>query len=159
MLSVYGVAPRDLISSGKVLADFPSFSGQVIGGVIPLDCPVSVLELSSFAAKSSLHWPWKPIGRGYIVVLDAQPVCALKNQLRKIRCVQDERGQNRVWPWFDPRYLKLALSSLDRPELDFLFGPVKAFGFSVGDDANNTNAVELYQINPDGVLVKQVSAC
>lgn len=157
MLSVYGVAPRDLISSGKVLAEFPSFSGQIVGGVIPLDCAVSLLELSSFAATSTTHWPWKPIDRGYIVVLNAQPVSALKNQLRTIRFLQDELGQNRVWPWFDPRYLKLALSSLEGPELDFMFGPVEAFGFSANDHADNINAVELYQVNPDGLLVKQVS--
>jgi hypothetical protein len=158
MLSVFGVAPSDLISSGKVVAEFPSFSGQTVGGVVPVDYPTVVLELSSSAGKSSEHWPWRPTNRGYVVLLNEQPGSALKNQLRKIRYLQDEFGQNRVWPWFDPRYLKLALNSLEGSELSFMFGPIQAFGFVANDNADNIHAIELYQLGLDGLLVKKVAA-
>ena len=150
MLSVYGVVRSDLVSQGKVLVEFPSFSGRPVGGIIPVDCNVSVVELTEAALRSTSFWAWKPAEQGYVVVVDQGPFSVLKNHLRSMRHMPDESGLNRVWPWFDPRYLKLALGALQGDDLFKLFGPVKAFCF-VGQ-----TGLESYQLQSGKLLVKQV---
>lgn len=157
MLNVFGVAPCDLISSAKAVASFPPFSGKTVGNPIPVDCQINLLELSPSAAQSLAFWPWAPVNRGYIVLLEQQPVSVLKNHLRKIRQLQDEHGQNRVWPWFDQRYMKLALSELEGTELAQMFGPIRAFGFVADNQASSVQSIEHYQFNEGRLLVKQIA--
>lgn len=151
MLSVYGVARSELISNGKALAEFPPFLGRPVGDTIPVDCHVSVLELTGSAAKSTSLWAWKPIDQGYVVVVEEGPFSLLKNHLRCMRHMQDDLGRNRVWPWFDPRYLKLALGALQGEDLANLFGPVKSFCFATPE------GLDSYQLQSGKLLIKQVS--
>lgn len=150
MLSVYGVAPSEIVSAGPVLVEFPPLSGRTVGGVIPMDCPVSVLKLADSALGSTASWPWKPVGRGYVLTTRDVQSSLLKNHLRQIRYIQDASGCNRIWPWFDPRYLKLALNTLEGQELAKLFGPVESFGFA------SESGVEILQLRSGLVHVAQV---
>lgn len=162
MLNVYGIAPSELITSAKFLALFPSFSGRTVGGAIPVDCEVKLVELANAALGSTADWPWTPAHRGYLVVLDQTPFSVLKNHLRTIRHFQDEMGQNRVWPWFDPRYLKLALNTLEGADLSSLFGPVQVYGFAGEPTHNSSNDpekfIELYQMHGHQLHIKRVLA-
>lgn len=153
MLSVYGVARSELISQGTVLAEFPPFLGRSVGGVIPVDCKVGVVGLAAAAASSASLWAWKPADQGYVLVVEEGPFSLLKNHLRRMRHMQDDLGRNRVWPWFDPRYLKLALGTLQGPDLANLFGPVKSFCFSTPE------GLEIYQLQSCKLRIKQVPSC
>lgn len=150
MLSVYGVAPSEIVSSGSVLVSFPPLTGQAVGGTIPIDCNVSVLTLAAPALRAFSFWPWKPADRGYVIVTRDVQASVLKNHLRQLRHLQDSSGCNRIWPWFDPRYLKLALSTLKGHELAKLFGPVESFGFATG------SGVELIQLRAGSIHISQV---
>lgn len=152
MVTVYGVAPSELISSGKRLVEFPPFTGRAVGGVVPVDCKVGVVELAPSALASTSDWGWKPADRGYLISVINVPFSVLKNHLRQIRHLEDEQGRRQLWPWFDPRYLKLALSALEGGDLANIFGPVQAYGFAV------ENAVEWYQLQAGELTIKQVSA-
>lgn len=150
MLTVYGVAPSEIVSGGSTLMQVPPLSGRAVGGVIPVDCQVSVLKLADSALGSTAFWPWKPIERGYVISSRNVQSSLLKNHLRQIRHLQDSSGCNRIWPWFDPRYLKLALSTLAGQELVKLFGPVESFGFA------DESGVEMFQLRSGLVYVTQV---
>lgn len=162
MLNVYGVAPSDLITSATALAVFPAFSGRTLGGAIPVDCEVKLLGLSRSAVGSSAAWPWAPAHRGYVVVTGQTPHSVLKNHIRAIRHFQDELGQNRLWPWFDPRHIKLALNTLEGADLHVLFGPIQAFGFAANLDNNSPtepeNFIEFYRLQAHRLQVTQVAA-
>ncbi|WP_334118775.1 hypothetical protein [Limnobacter sp.] len=153
MLSVYGVARSELISQGNVLAEFPPFLGRPVGGTIPVDCKVGVVGLAVAAASSASMWAWKPADQGYVLVMEEGPFSLLKNHLRRMRHMQDDLGRNRVWPWFDPRYLKLALGTLQGQDLVGLFGPVKSFCFSAHE------GLDIYQLQSGKLHIKQVSSC
>lgn len=150
MLNVYGVAPSEIVSAGSVLVQFPPLSGRTVGGVIPVDCQVSVLNLSDPALGSTAFWPWKPADRGYLITTRNVQSSVFKNHLRQIRQIQDTSGCNRIWPWFDPRYLKLALITLEGQELRKLFGPVDSFGFA------HESGVEIIQLRSGLLHVSQV---
>lgn len=153
MLSVYGVARSELISQGNVLVEFPPFLGRPVGGTIPVDCKVGVVELTGQAASSASQWAWKPADQGYVMVVEQCPFSLLKNHLRGMRHMQDDMGRNRVWPWFDPRYLKLALGTLQGQDIANLFGPVKSFCFSAPE------GLEIYQLQSGKVHIRQVASC
>lgn len=150
MLSVYGVAPSEVVSAGSVLVQFPPLSGRTVGGVIPVDCQVSVLNLSNSALGTTADWPWKPVERGYVVTTRDVQSSLLKNHLRQIRHVQDASGSTRIWPWFDPHYLRIALKTLQGQELAQLFGPIESFGFAC------ESGVEIFQLRSGSVHVYQV---
>jgi len=150
MLSVFGVAPSEVVSAGSVLVEFPPLSGQAVGGVIPLDCQVSVLKLADSALNSTMLWPWKPAERGYVIAARNVQSSVIKNHLRQIRHIQDSTGCNRIWPWFDPRYLKLALNCLEGRALQNLFGPLELYGFA--DDSG----VEILQLRSGRIHVSTV---
>lgn len=150
MLSVFGVAPSDIVSAGSVLAQFPPLSGRAVGGAIPVDCQVSVLKLAAPALNSTNYWPWKPADRGYVVAARNFQSSVVKNHLRQIRHIQDVNGSNHVWPWFDPRYLKLVLNGLEGPALAKIFGPLELFGFA--DDLG----VKIFQLRSGLIHVSMV---
>ena len=150
MLSIFGVAPSDIVSAGSVLAQFPPLSGRAVGGAIPVDCQVSVVKLAAPALNSTNYWPWKPADRGYVVAARNFQSSVVKNHLRQIRHIQDVNGSNHIWPWFDPRYLKLALITLEGQELSKLFGPVESFGFA------HESGVEIIQLRSGLLHVSQV---
>jgi hypothetical protein len=152
MLSVYGIAPSEIVVTGSVVVEFPPLSGRSVGGVIPVDCKVSVLNLANSALDSSAHWPWKPADRGYVIASRNVPFSLLKNHLRQIRHLQDASGANQIWPWFDPRYLKLALQTLKGPQLEKLFGPIESFAFATGP------TVELIQLRAGALHSTQVNS-
>lgn len=157
MLSVYGVAPCELISQGTALVQFPAFLGRTVGGAVPVDCQVGVLELPQAALASCRHWAWKQVDRGYLVSAEDCPFSVLKNHLRKIRQLQDELGRNCIWPWFDPRYLKIALSTLEGSDLEKLFGPIQMFSFASGQNSLE-QTIECYQLQAGRLQIKQVPA-
>lgn len=152
MQLVYGVAQSTLVSKGMPLVEFPPFLGRSVGGVLPVDCKVSVLALVDDAVHSTDFWSWAPAEHGFVIVVDAGPFSVLKNHLRGIRQMPDELGRNRIWPWFDPRYLQLALTSLEGQDLSALFGPVRAFCF-----ASSQGAVQRYQLEAGRLAVKEAS--
>lgn len=152
MLSVYGVAPSEIVLTGSVVVEFPPLSGRSVGGAIPVDCKVSVLNLANSALGNSIQWPWKPADRGYAIACRNVPFSLLKNHLRQIRHLQDASGCNRIWPWFDPRYLKLALQTLKGPQLEKLFGPIESFAFATA------SSVELMQLRAGVLHVSQVNS-
>lgn len=152
MQAVYGVVPSDLISQGPALVEFPAFLGRTVGGAIPIDCKVGVVKLADAGLINSKLWAWNPVDRGYVVSVNPIPFSVLKNHLRRMRQLQDELGCNRVWPWFDPRYLKIALNTLEGSDLANLFGPIQSFGFAVGEQ------VELYVMQGGQLQIKQVPA-
>ena len=151
MLSVYGVAPSELVFQGPPEAEFPAFHGRPVGGAVLVDCKVSIVKLSNHALGDMQSWVWKPAAQGYALALDNQPVAALKNHLRSMRTLQDEAGQNRLWPWFDPRYLKLVLRGLEGEDLVRLFGPVQQFAFA------SQNGVELFSQHNGCLQIKAAS--
>lgn len=138
MLSVYGVAPSERLFQGTPDAEFPAFHGRSVGGAVLVDCKVSIVQLAHQALGDTRFWVWQPATQGYALALENQPVAMLKNHLRGLRTLQDDVGQNRLWPWFDPRYLKLLLRGLEGEELVRLFGPVQLFAFA------SENGVELF---------------
>lgn len=150
MLSVYGVAPSEIVSAGSVLVEFPPLSGRTVGGVIPVDCQVSVVPVVDSALNSVTFWPWKPADRGYVIATRNVKFSLVKNHLRQIRHIRDASGCDRIWPWFDPRYLKLALNTLEGHELAKLFGPLESYGFA------NESSVEVFQLRSGLVHVSQV---
>lgn len=152
MQSVYGVAPSEFIFQGPALVEFPAFLGRTVGGSIPLDCKVGVLRLADAGLINNTLWAWKPLDRGYVISVNPIPFSVVKNHLRRMRQLQDEVGCNRIWPWFDPRYLKIALNTLQGDDLLNLFGPVQSFGFAVNDH------IELYAIQGGQLQIKQVPA-
>ena len=133
MLSVYGVAPSELLFQGIPDAEFPAFHGRPLGGAVVVDCKVSLVKLGSHALGDLQSWIWKPAAQGFALALENQPIAVLKNHLRRMRTLQDEAGQNRLWPWFDPRYLKLVLRGLEGDDLVRLFGPIQSFAFASED--------------------------
>ncbi|MCZ8016041.1 MAG: hypothetical protein O9274_10120 [Limnobacter sp.] len=153
MLSVYGVAPSEQLFKGTSEAEFPAFHGRPVGGPVLVDCKVSIVKLGSHALGDQQSWVWKPVTQGYAVALEDQPLSSLKNHLRGLRTLKDESGQNRLWPWFDPRYLKLVLRGLDGDDLVRLFGPVTLFAFAL------ENGVELFSQQDGSLQVKVVSKC
>ena len=157
MLSVFGVAPSELISQGPALVQLPAFLGRTVGGALPVDCQVGVLELPQTALTSCTHWAWKPADRGYVVSAADCPFSVLKNHLRQMRQLQDELGSNRIWPWFDPRYLKIALSTLDGTDLEKLFGPIQMFSFAC-EPKSLKQTIECYQLQAGRLQIKQVPA-
>lgn len=130
MLSVYGVAPSERLFQGTPDAEFPAFHGHSVGGALLVDCKVSIVKLNPQALGDTRFWLWKPAAHGYALALEKKPIAMLKNHLRGLRTLQDESGQNRLWPWFDPRYLKLMLRGLEGEDLVRLFGPVQLFAFA-----------------------------
>lgn len=138
MLSVYGVAPSERLFQGTPDAEFPAFHGRSVGGAVLVDCKVSIVKLGNQALGDTQFWVWKPAAQGYALAIDNQPVTALKNHLRGMRTLLDDAGQNRLWPWFDPRYLKLVLRGTEGDDLVRLFGPIQLFAFAWED------GVELY---------------
>ncbi|MCE2744656.1 MAG: hypothetical protein LW710_01960 [Burkholderiales bacterium] len=152
MLFVYGIAPSEIVLTGSVVVEFPPLSGRPVGGVIPVDCKVSVLTLATSALGDSTLWPWKPADRGYVITCRNAPFSLLKNHLRQIRHLQDASGCNQIWPWFDPRYLKLALKALKGHQLEKLFGPIESFAFATA------SGLELMQLRAGALHVSQVSS-
>jgi hypothetical protein len=152
MQSVYGVVPSELISQGPILVEFPAFLGRTVGACLPIDCNVGVLQLDPASLISNKWWAWKPVERGYVISVNPVPFSVLKNHLRCLRQFQDEVGCNRVWPWFDPRYLKLALNTLESSDLSKLFGPIQSFGFAVGEQ------IEQYVMQGGQLQIRQVPA-
>jgi hypothetical protein len=150
MLSLYGIAPAEIVSTGSLAVEFPPLSGRSVGGAIPVDCKVSVLNLAHPALGNSTLWPWKPADRGYLIASRSVQFSLLKNHLRQIRHLQDATGCNRIWPWFDPRYLKLALKTLEGQQLEKLFGPIESFAFASGSN------VELMQLKAGALHISQV---
>jgi hypothetical protein len=153
MLSVYGVAPSERLFQGKPEAEFPPFHGHPLGGAVLVDCAVSLMKLSNQALVDWQYWPWKPALQGYALALENQPVSALKNHLRGLRYLLDETGQSRLWPWFDPRYMQLALRSLEGDDLARLFGPVQQFAFA------SDTGIELFSQHEGCLKVKAAGPC
>jgi hypothetical protein len=145
MLKVYGVVRADLLLGATELVRIPASVAHRAGGQIVVDADVSVVVLADHDLVNSDTWPWREKSQGYVLASSA-PVSLLKNHLRGIRRLQDEEGRLRAWPWFDPRYLRLALSALEGPALKALFGPIACFGL--------LHEGELELIEPDGHLAR-----
>lgn len=153
MLSVYGVAPSERLFQGSPDAEFPAFHGRPVGGPVLVDCKVSIVKLGSGALSDQQWWVWKPATQGYALALENQPLSTLKNHLRGLRTLKDDMGRDRLWPWFDPRYLKLVLHGLEGDDLVSLFGPIRLFAFA------SENGVELYSQQAGSLQVKVASRC
>lgn len=152
MLKVYGVVPMALLGSTKVVAEFPAFSGRPAGGPVPADCAVGLVDLPCSAGTSTHSWTWMPAASGYVVLTNGLPCTELKNHLRNIRQLTDEQGCKRPWPWFDPRYLKRALTLLQEPDLYALFGPVQGYAFAA------PSGLEIYSLQAGQLSIRPIAA-
>ena len=72
---------------------------------------------------------WCVPGCVYWVACDSACLTDLKNHLRNLGVCADESGNRKVWPWFNPDYLRLVLNHLEPHRLPALFGPIQWFGF------------------------------
>ncbi len=127
MLTVYGVVRSELLLGDKELVRIPASVAHGAGGPITADSDVSVVVLADDALTNTDGWPWRQKSQGYVLASSVQ-MSVLKNHLRGMRRLQDEEGRLRAWPWFDPRYLRLALAALEGQALKAVFGPVACFG-------------------------------
>ena len=127
MLTVYGVVRSDLLLGVKELVRIPASVASGAGGHVVADADVSVVVLADNALADSSVWPWRQKSQGYVVASSAHGP-TLKSHLRGLRRLQDDDGRWRAWPWFDPRYLRLALCALEGQALKALCGPVACFG-------------------------------
>lgn len=151
MLTVYGVVRSDLLLGTQELVRIPASVASGAGGHVVADADVSVVVLADSALADSSVWPWRQKSQGYVVASSA-PVSVLKNHLRAMRRLQDDDGRLRAWPWFDPRYVRLALAALEGQTLKALFGPIACFGLL------HEGALELVELDEHLARFKSVSS-